>query len=78
MITPLRVVTESHVRDEATTYIRTHIAGAGADYKEIDILHSSSGCLHAVVNRSSTYLRGAAQIRLIQLIRTFSAIQTAF
>jgi hypothetical protein len=32
MITPLRVVTESHVRDEATTYIRTHIAGAGADY----------------------------------------------
>jgi hypothetical protein len=30
------------------------------------------------VNRSATCLHGAVQIPLIQLIRTFSAIQSAF
>ena len=39
----LQVVTEAHVRDEATAYIRTHISGACADCKEIDILNGSSG-----------------------------------
>ena len=45
---------------------------------EIDILHSSSGRLHTVQNRAATGFRGAAQIALIQLIRAFPAIQSAF
>jgi hypothetical protein len=66
------------MRDEATTNIRTHVAGAGADCKEIDILHGSSGCLQTVQNRAATRFHGAAQIALIQLIRAFPAIQSAF
>ena len=74
----LHVVNEAHMRDESTTNIRAHVPGAGADCKKIDILHGSSGCLQTVQNRAATHFHGAVQIALIQLIRAFRAIQSAF
>jgi hypothetical protein len=71
-------VTEPHMRDETTAYIRTHVASARADCKEVHILHSSSGSIYTVQNRAATCFHGAAQITLIQLIRAFLAIQLAF
>jgi hypothetical protein len=58
----------------STTYIRTHVAGAAADCKKIDILHSSSGRRQTVQNRAATCFNGAAQIALIQLIGAFPTI----
>src|SRR5216683_4013410 len=75
---PLYPVTEPHMCDETTAHIRTHVASARADCKEIDVLNGGSGCLHTVKNRAATCFHGAAQIALIQLIRTFLAIQRAF
>jgi hypothetical protein len=71
----LHVVSEAHVCDETTAYIRTHVAGAGAYCEEIDIVHGGSGSLNAVQNRAATCLHGAPQITLIQLIGAFLAIQ---
>jgi hypothetical protein len=71
-------LTEPHMCDETTTHIRTHVASACADCKEIDILHGSAGCLHTVHNSLTTCFHRAAQITLIQLIRTLLAIQHAF
>src|ERR1700719_3755559 len=34
--------------DETTAHIRTHVASARANCKEIDILHVSCGCLQTV------------------------------
>src|SRR5947207_14526972 len=64
--------------DEMTTHIRTHITSARADCKEIDILHVGCGCLQTVQNRLTTCFHGAAQIALIQLIRTFLAVRSTF
>ena len=70
----LQVVAEAHMRDETTAPIRTHVAGARADGKEIHILQSRSGCLHTLHNRATTCIDGTAQIPLIKLIRVFPAI----
>src|SRR6202521_4243998 len=64
--------------DETTANVRTHVASAGADCKEIDILHGSCGCLQTVQNRLTSCFHGAAQIALIQLIRAFLAIRSTF
>jgi hypothetical protein len=72
----LQVVNEAYGRDGPTAYIRTHGAGAGADGKEINILHG--GCLQTAQNRAATGFHGAAQIALIQWLRAFPAIQSAF
>jgi len=56
----------------------THVAGATADCKEIDILDGRSGCAYRVQNRAVTCFHGVAQIALIQLIRTLPAIERAF
>ncbi len=73
---PLYPMPEPHVCDEATTHVRTHIAGACADCKEIYIPHGSSGCPHTVQNCAATCFHGSAQIALIQLIRAFLAIHS--
>jgi hypothetical protein len=64
--------------DETTAHIGTYVASAGADCKEIDILHGSGGRLQTVQNRLTTCFHGAAQIALIQLIRAFLAIRSTF
>src|ERR1700738_1517228 len=64
--------------DETTAHILTYVASAGADCKEIDILHGSCGCLQTVQNRLTTSFHGAVQIALIQLIRAFLAIRSTF
>ena len=66
------------MRDETTAHIRTHVASARADCKEIDILHGSCGCLQTVQNRLTPCFHGAAQVALIQLISGFLAIWSTF
>src|SRR5216683_7461297 len=75
---PLYPVTEPHMCDETTAHVRTHVASACADCKEIDILNGGSGCLHTVQNRLTTCFHGAAQIALVQLIRGFLASRSTF
>jgi hypothetical protein len=74
----LHVVSETHVRNEATPEVRTHIASASTHHEKIDIARRQPTQFQTIRDCAAARLHGTTQIALVQLIRALPATEVSF